>query len=70
MNGLSLFWKVFCGTVAVILVTALGVYFAAIPSIDANLKREVERSVEIEARWAAQLCAKSWTAADGASGGL
>ena len=70
MNGLSLFWKVFCGTVAVILVTALGVYFAAIPSIDANLKREVERSVKIEARWAAQLCAKSWTAVDGASGGL
>ena len=57
MNGGSLFWKVFGGTVAVILVTAFGVYLAALPTIDASLAREVERSVAIEARWAAQLSA-------------
>lgn len=57
MTGGSLFWKVFGGTVVVILVTAVGVYLAALPTIDASLTREVERTVAIEARWAAQLSA-------------
>lgn len=58
MSGSSLFWKVFGGTVAVIMVTAIGVYLAALPTIDASLEREVERNVGIEARWAAELSAK------------
>lgn len=55
MSGANLFWKVFGGTVAVILVTAIGVYLAALPTIDSSLEREVERTVELEARWAAEL---------------
>ncbi len=49
------FWKIFGGTVAVILITAFVVYLAALPTIARSLQQEAEQRVEIEARLAAEL---------------
>jgi two-component system phosphate regulon sensor histidine kinase PhoR len=50
------FWKIFGGTVAVILITAFVVYLAALPTISRSLEQETEQLVQNEARVAAELC--------------
>lgn len=60
MRSLGFFGRVFGGTVAVILITAFGVYFAAFPTIETSLELEAERKVELEASWAARLCEQSF----------
>lgn len=50
------FWKIFGGTVAVILITAFVVYLAALPTIASSLQQETEQRVQNEARLAAELC--------------
>jgi len=50
------FWKIFGGTVAVILITAFVVYLAALPTIARSLQQETEQRVQNEARLVAELC--------------
>ncbi len=65
MKPVGFFGRVFGGTVAVILITAFGVYFAALPTIERSLEREAEHRVELEAFWAAELCERSFDVASG-----
>lgn len=65
MRTLGFFGRVFGGTVAVILITALGVYLAALPTIEHSLELEAEHRVELEAFWAVELCERSFDVARG-----
>ena len=60
MNSPGLFGRVFGGSVAVILITAVGVYWSALPTIERSLESEAEKRVELEAFWAAELCEQSF----------
>lgn len=60
MKSLGFFGRVFGGTVAVILITALGVYLAVLPTIKRSLELETEHRVELGAFWAAELCERSF----------
>ncbi|MFT5291178.1 MAG: two-component system phosphate regulon sensor histidine kinase PhoR [Planctomycetota bacterium] len=53
---MSFFWKILSASVAVILITAAGVYMAALPSIEDSLEGEAEQLVAGEAAWAQRLC--------------
>lgn len=60
MRAAGFFWKIFGGTVAVILITAVVIYLAALPTLDRDLRRNVEVRVGQEAEIAAELCVQSY----------
>jgi two-component system phosphate regulon sensor histidine kinase PhoR len=51
--------------VAVILVTAFGVYMAALPTIERSLEQQAEHRVEQEAFWATELCEQTFDVREG-----
>jgi two-component system, OmpR family, phosphate regulon sensor histidine kinase PhoR len=65
VKSLGFFWKVLGGTVAVILITATGVYIATLPTIERSLQRAAEQRVEHEASWAATLCEQAFDLSKG-----
>jgi len=60
LKALGFFWKVFGGTVAVILITAVVVYLAALPTIERSLEAGAESLVEYQALWAVEVCERSF----------
>ena len=60
MKAGSIFWKVFSGTVAVILITAFVVYLVVLPTIDQDLRHNAELRVGHEATLSAELCQRSY----------
>ncbi|MFT5052468.1 MAG: two-component system phosphate regulon sensor histidine kinase PhoR [Chlamydiales bacterium] len=60
MRTLGFFWKVFGGSVAVVLITAIGVYTAALPAIERSLEQEAEQRVQHEAIWSTELCKEAF----------
>jgi two-component system phosphate regulon sensor histidine kinase PhoR len=65
LKTVSFFWKVFVGTVAVIVITAFVVYLAALTTIERDLEQEAEQRVAYEAGWAAELCEQAFDRAKG-----
>ncbi len=59
MKIAGFFWKIFGGTVTVILITAFVVYLATLPTIGRNIQRNIETRVSNEARLASELCFQS-----------
>lgn len=59
MRSGGFFWKIFGGTIAVIIITAFIVYLSAVPTIDRGLLRDVEDRVRQEAEITRELCTLS-----------
>jgi len=65
MRTTRFFWKIFGGTVAVITITAVVVYLAALPTIERDVRQEAERHVAQEAELAVELFRASYSPGSG-----